>query len=181
MSKTSVAITGMGAVSPLGLSTEDLWEGLSSGRSGIARITAFDPSHFPCQIAGQVPDYKLRDFIPKTYRKAAKLMCRDIELAVIAADQAIRQSGLVTQAIDPDNVTIDPERIGVNLGAGLICWTGRTAAPFRSAPPSTRPSSAQSHRALSRRPASATCGRSARARSCSGSSPRVQPLRPPSA
>lgn len=129
MTKTRVAITGTGAVTPLGLKTQDLWEGLNSGRSGIARITAFDPSGFPCQIAGQVPDYKIRDYIPKSYRKAAKLMCRDIELVVMAADQALRRSGWVTQAMDPEQATIEPERFGVNLGAGLICCDLEELAP----------------------------------------------------
>jgi len=119
-SRPRVVITGLGAVSPLGLSAAALWEGLASGRCGIGRTTAFDPSGFPCQMAGQVPAYKITDFIPKTSRKAAKLMSRDIELAVIAADQAIRQSGLVTRGIDPEHVTIQPERAAVNLGAGLI-------------------------------------------------------------
>ncbi len=129
MTKTRVAITGMGAVTSLGLKTRDLWEGLNSGRSGITRITAFDPSGFPCQIAGQVPDYKIRDYIPKSYRKAAKLMCRDIELVVMAADQALRHSGWVTQSMDSEPVTIEPERFGVNLGAGLICCDLEELAP----------------------------------------------------
>jgi 3-oxoacyl-[acyl-carrier-protein] synthase II len=129
MTKTRIAITGMGAVTPLGLQTQDLWEGLNSGRCGITRIKAFDPSGFPCQIAGQVPDYMIRDYIPKSYRKAAKLMCRDIELAVIAADHALRQSGWITQAMDPAQVTIQPERFGVNLGAGLICCDLEELAP----------------------------------------------------
>ena len=119
-SRPRVVITGLGAVSPLGLSAAALWEGLAAGRCGIGRITAFDPGGFPCQVAGQVPAYKITDFIPKTSRKAAKLMSRDIELAVIAADQAIRQSGLVTRGIDPEHVTIQPERAAVHLGAGLI-------------------------------------------------------------
>lgn len=120
MTRIPVFITGMSAVTPLGLGSEDLWSGLNNGQTGITRITAFDPADFPCKIAGQVPDYKLRDYIPKSYRKAAKLMCRDIELAVIAANEAIQQSGLITQAIDPDQVNINPERFGINLGAGLI-------------------------------------------------------------
>jgi len=120
MGRPRVVITGLGAVSPLGLSAAAMWEGLVQGRCGISRITAFDPTGFTCRVAGQAPDYKIADFIPKTSRKAAKLMSRDIELAVIAADQAIRESGLVTRGIDPEHVTIRPERAAVNLGAGLI-------------------------------------------------------------
>ena len=129
MSTPSVVITGLGAASPLGLNTEQLWEGLLNGRCGIDRISAFDPVKFPCQIAGQVPDYKIRDFIPKTYRKAAKLMSRDIELTVIAALDAVTNSGWVTQAIDPDKVTLDPTRTAIILGAGLISCDLEELAP----------------------------------------------------
>ncbi|MBP8303581.1 MAG: beta-ketoacyl-[acyl-carrier-protein] synthase family protein [Phycisphaerae bacterium] len=120
MSESRVVITGVGAVSPLGLSTAAMWEGLEAGRTGIGQITAFDAAGLPCPLAGQVPGYRIQDHLPKAHRKAAKLMSRDIELAVLAADQAFRQSGWITRGIDPDRVTITPERTGVNLGAGLI-------------------------------------------------------------
>jgi 3-oxoacyl-[acyl-carrier-protein] synthase II len=71
-------------------------------------------------LAGQVPDYKIQKYVPKTHRKAIKLMSRDIELAVIAANEALVHSGLVTKGIDPENVNIDPERVAINLGAGFI-------------------------------------------------------------
>jgi 3-oxoacyl-[acyl-carrier-protein] synthase II len=97
-----------------------MWQGLCAGRCAIDKITAFDPVGFGCKIAGEVADYKIRDYVPKTHRKATKLMSRDIELAVIAADEALRDAGLVTKAFDPDNVNIDPQRTAINLGAGLI-------------------------------------------------------------
>jgi len=115
-----VVITGLGAVSPLGLTVGDMWDGLCAGRCGIGTITAFDPVGFTCKLAGQVPEYKIQQYVPKTYRKATKLMSRDIELAVIAANEALTNSGLVTKAIDPENVNIDPQRIAINIGAGLI-------------------------------------------------------------
>ncbi len=120
MSSARVVITGLGAVSPLGLTVSDMWNGLCAGRCGIDIITAFDPVGFSCKLAGQVPEYKIQPYVPKTYRKATKLMSRDIELAVIAAHEAITNSGLITKAIDPENVNIDPERVAINLGAGLI-------------------------------------------------------------
>jgi len=113
-------ITGLGAVSPLGLSVGDMWEGLCAGRCGIGEIKAFDPVGFSCKLAGQVPDYKIQSYLPKPYRKAAKLMSRDIELAVIAADEALKSSGLITKGIDPDKINVDPARVAINLGAGLI-------------------------------------------------------------
>ncbi len=120
MSSARVVITGLGAITPLGLTVTDMWAGLCAGDCGIGTITAFDPVGFSCKLAGQVPDYKIQKYVPKTYRKAIKLMSRDIELAVIAANEALIHSGLVTKGIDPENVNIDPERVAINLGAGLI-------------------------------------------------------------
>ncbi len=120
MSLSGVVITGLGAASPLGLSSGQTWQGLCAGRCGISEITAFDPVGFDCKLAGQVPDFKIQKHVPKAFRKATKLMSRDIELAVIAANEALASSGLITRAMDPENVNIDPERIGINLGAGLI-------------------------------------------------------------
>ena len=120
MSSARVVITGLGAVSPLGLTVEDMWKGLCTGRCGIGKITAFDPVGFSCKLAGQVPEYKIRQYVPKSYRKAIKLMSRDIELSVIAANEALMSSGLVTKGIDPENININPERVAINLGAGLI-------------------------------------------------------------
>jgi 3-oxoacyl-[acyl-carrier-protein] synthase II len=111
----------------------EMWEGLCGGRCGIDGITSFDPSGFICKIAGQVGDYKMRDYVPKSHRKAVKLMSRDIELAVIAADEALRGSGLVTKAIDPDNINVEPERMAINLGAGLISCDLVEIAPAAAA------------------------------------------------
>jgi len=120
MNSARVVITGLGAITPLGLTVSETWEGLCAGTCGIDKITAFDPVGFSCKLAGQVPDYKIRKYVPKTYRKAVKLMSRDIELAVIATNEAFVHAGLITRGIDPENVNIDPERVAINLGAGLI-------------------------------------------------------------
>lgn len=120
MNSARVVITGLGAVTPLGLTVNETWDALCAGKCGIGKITAFDPVGFSCKLAGQVPDYKIRDYVPKTFRKAVKLMSRDIELAVMAAGEALTHSGLVTKGIDPENINVNPERMAVNLGAGLI-------------------------------------------------------------
>ncbi len=120
MESDRVVVTGLGAVSPLGLSADQMWAGLCGGRCGIGRIKAFDPAGLLCELAGEVPPYSIHDYVPRKYRKSCKLMCRDIELAVIAAHQAVAASGLVTKGIDPDHVSIDPTRMGVNMGAGII-------------------------------------------------------------
>jgi 3-oxoacyl-[acyl-carrier-protein] synthase II len=120
MSSVRVVITGLGAISPLGLTANDMWAGLLAGRCGIDKITAFDPVGFTCKLAGEVEDFKVQKYIPKEFRKSVKLMSRDIKLAIIAANETLRSSGLITRAIDPENINVDPTRIGVNLGAGLV-------------------------------------------------------------
>ncbi|MCI0499833.1 MAG: beta-ketoacyl-[acyl-carrier-protein] synthase family protein [Planctomycetales bacterium] len=120
MSKRRVVVTGVGAASPLGLTSSDLWSGLLEGRSGSQTIRVFDPAAFPCRLAGEVPAYNIRDYVPKSYRKATKLMSRDIELSVIAADEAVKNSGLVTKASEAATVTVAPERFAISFGAGLI-------------------------------------------------------------
>jgi 3-oxoacyl-[acyl-carrier-protein] synthase II len=120
MNSSRVVITGLGAITPLGLTVGDMWSGLCAGRSGIGQIGAFDPVGFSCKLAGEVPDYKIREYLPKSRRKSVKLMSRDIELSVIAANEALTSSGIVTQGIDPERININPERVAINLGAGLI-------------------------------------------------------------
>ena len=121
MSSTGVVITGFGAVSPLGLTADEMWSGLCSGKCGIKKIEAFDPVGFSCKLAGEISsDFKVRNFIPKTHRKAVKMMSRDIELAIAAANEAVLSSGLITKGVDPEKVNVDSRRMAINIGAGLI-------------------------------------------------------------
>jgi 3-oxoacyl-[acyl-carrier-protein] synthase II len=113
-------ITGIGAISPLGNTSKQLWQGLCAGTCGIDRIRAFDPTGFTCQIAGEVKDFKIRDCIPRSFRKSTKLMSRDIELSIAAAKEAIEDAGLVTKAAESGEINIDPTRTAIILGAGLI-------------------------------------------------------------
>lgn len=107
--ETRVVITGMGALTPLGLSVEETWSGLVEGRSGIASITQFDASHLPIRIAGEV-----KGFDPVAYMdmKEARRMARCSQLAVAAAIQAMADAGL------GDRVP-DSERAGVVIGTGV--------------------------------------------------------------
>lgn len=114
-----VVITGIGIVSPLGIGKQAFWENLLSGKVAVQRIRAFDPSGMTSQIAGEVPPYKIGDYVPKSYRKATKVMARDIELAVIAADDAFRDAAIESPAYT-DQTTLDGRRFGCNIGAGLI-------------------------------------------------------------
>jgi 3-oxoacyl-[acyl-carrier-protein] synthase II len=118
-----VVITGVGVISPLGIGAGPFWTALLAGTSAVRRISLFDPTGFPSRIAGEVPHYKIGDFVPKSYRKATKVMARDIELAVVAADDAIKDAGLRTKAhleAAGDATSVNGDRFGCNIGAGLI-------------------------------------------------------------
>ncbi len=121
MAERRVAITGIGVVSALGLTVGDYWQGLQAGKNGLGPIDLFDASGFPCPVGGQVRDFKARNYVPKSYRKAVKVMARDIELAVAASDLAFRDAGLSTRGIEEGQEGCEPGRLGCNIGAGLIC------------------------------------------------------------
>ncbi len=104
-----VVITGLGVVSPVGSSLEKFWENLTAGKSGIGRITKFDPEGFPVQIAGEV-----KDFDPLEYfdRKEVRRTDPFIQFAVGAAVQAVKSSGL-------EESDVDKTRVGVLIGSGI--------------------------------------------------------------
>src|SRR3954447_21930963 len=114
-----VVITGIGVICPIGIGTKPFWENLLAGQCGIRKIQNYDASGFKCQIAGECPPYKVGDYVPKSYRKATKVMARDIELAVVAADEAFKDAGLKSKAYT-ETPDFDPKRFGCNIGAGLI-------------------------------------------------------------
>jgi 3-oxoacyl-[acyl-carrier-protein] synthase II len=114
-----VVVTGIGIISPIGIGSRAHWDGLISGKVGIRRIASFDPGGFPVQIAGEAPAFKIGDYVPKSYRKATKVMARVIELAIVAADDAFKDAGLKSQAYT-EQPNFDGTRFGCNIGAGLI-------------------------------------------------------------
>ena len=119
--KREVLITGVGPVCGLGLGIDEAWPKLMAGECAFAPVRAFDASAFESTIAAEVPEgFKVRDYVPKTYRKATKVMARDIELAVAAADLAAKDAGLDTAATPDAEPSYDPARIGCHIGAGLI-------------------------------------------------------------
>jgi beta-ketoacyl-acyl-carrier-protein synthase II len=109
MSQPRVVITGLGALSPLGTSVESYWNGLVEGRSGIRRITHFDPADLPCQIAGEIPDFDPAEFMDK---KDARRMARSSQIALAAAIEAVADAGL------PESMP-DPERVAISFGTGI--------------------------------------------------------------
>ncbi|MHC4093013.1 MAG: beta-ketoacyl synthase N-terminal-like domain-containing protein, partial [Planctomycetota bacterium] len=94
-----VVITGLGVATPLGIGIEPVWDAVIDRRSGLGRIQAFDASGLACAIGGEVPPFKVTDFVPKSYRKSAKVMARDIQLAVAAAYEAVTDAGLQTKCL----------------------------------------------------------------------------------
>ncbi|HZP63212.1 MAG TPA: beta-ketoacyl-ACP synthase II [Terriglobales bacterium] len=104
-----VVVTGLGLICGVGNSTEEVWRNLLNGRSGVCRITQFDASQFACQIAAEVKNFDPLHYIDK---KEIKKMGRFIHLAIAAADEAVKGSGL---QVTPDNAT----RVGVHIGSGI--------------------------------------------------------------
>jgi 3-oxoacyl-[acyl-carrier-protein] synthase II len=102
-------ITGMGAITPLGSSIGAYWNGLVNGISGVRKITQFDATGFPCQIAGEIPD-----FDPDLYldRKEARRLPRSAQIALASAIQAVKDAGL------PGTMP-DKERSAVIYGTAL--------------------------------------------------------------
>jgi 3-oxoacyl-[acyl-carrier-protein] synthase II len=107
--KQRVVITGLGAIAPNGVGKDRFWEGLIQGRSGIRRITRFDASNFPCQIAGEVADFQPTAYIDP---HEAKRMSRVSQFAVAAAKMALDDSCM---QVTPENA----RRIGVCFGTSL--------------------------------------------------------------
>ncbi|MBK7326892.1 3-oxoacyl-(acyl-carrier-protein) synthase II [Candidatus Propionivibrio aalborgensis] len=109
MTRRRVVITGLGVVSPVGNTVEQAWKNVLAGRSGIDRITRFDASSFPVQIAGEVRDFDITQYLPA---KDARRMDLFIHFGMAAGIQAIKDAGLEAH---PDNA----ERIGVSIGSGI--------------------------------------------------------------
>ena len=127
-----VVITGAGAVHCFGVGAGVALDAIIEGRSGIGTIRAFDASGFAHPFGAELPDeLKIRDYIPKSYRKAAKVMARDTQIAVIAAKEAVTRAGLVTaeEGAPEDDRTYPSWRFGCQIGAGLIAAEVEELAP----------------------------------------------------
>ncbi len=103
---TRIVITGMGAVTPIGIGVDEYWKNVTAGVSGIDTIKTFDPSELAVQIAGEVKNFNPSDYLAKDLiRKTDPFM----QYAYIAAEEALRQSGL----------EIEPERTGIIMGTAM--------------------------------------------------------------
>ena len=113
MSRRRVVVTGLGCICPVGNSVQESWSNLLAGKGGIDTIRGFDPSNLACRFAGEVKDFKIGDWIAE---KEARHMDRFIHLGLVAAIQAVQDSGLPTgDALDPEMA----DRIGCNIGSGI--------------------------------------------------------------
>ena len=120
MSKKLV-ITGMGAVTPIGIGVDNYWENLIAGETGIDYITGLDIEELPVKFAGQVKDFNPKDYMP---RKLSSEMDRFMQMAYVAAGQAL------------EGYEMDPYRTGITVGTALngICTITETERAYESSP-----------------------------------------------
>ena len=109
MKSRRVVVTGIGTLTPIGNNLQDYWEGLIKGVSGAAPITHFNAEEFKTRFACEVKNFEVTDFIN---RKEARKMDQFCQYAIVAADQAFSDSGLIVDEIDSD-------RVGVVWGSGI--------------------------------------------------------------
>ena len=109
MGQRRVVVTGLGCISPVGNNVADMWNAVTSGKSGIGPITRFDASAFSTTFAGEVKNFQLEDYIPG---KESRHMDTFIHYGMAAGIQAIEDSGLI---VTEENAN----RIGVNIGSGI--------------------------------------------------------------
>lgn len=120
MTQIKLVITGMGAVTPVGLGVDAYWSGLTHGVCGIGPITRFDASSLPIQIAAELRDFQAENYMP---RQLARTMDPFMQYAFIAADEALRGSAL--------SIEREADRIGLVMGtamAGVTTVAGTQAA-----------------------------------------------------
>ncbi|MBI5891114.1 MAG: beta-ketoacyl-ACP synthase II [Nitrosomonadales bacterium] len=109
MARRRVVVTGLGAITPVGFGVAETWQNIVAGKSGIGRITRFDPSAFACQVAGEVNGFDVNQHLPP---KDARRMDRFVHFGLVAGMEAFKDSGLV---VTEQNA----ERIGVCISSGI--------------------------------------------------------------
>ena len=107
-------MTGVGVVSPVGIGNESFWQNLIAGRTGIGFLRSLPHHDLPCRLAAEVHDFDPARYM--SHRKFVKLMSRDIQLGVAAATLAVEDAGITRG-------TVDPDRFGVEMGAGRMSTT----------------------------------------------------------
>ncbi len=109
MSRRRVVVTGLGIIAPVGIGVDECWRNIVAGRSGIGRITRFDASAFPSQIAGEVKGFDVTKYLSG---KEARRYDTFIHYGLVATMEAVKDAGIETYAGDK-------ERVGVCIGSGI--------------------------------------------------------------
>lgn len=104
-----VVVTGLGAITPIGLGVDNFWNGIKEGKVGISTINKFDVTDYKAKVAGQIDDFDAKEYMDP---KAAKRMDRFCQFAVAAANEAVKDAGL-------DMEKEDPYMVGVSVGSGI--------------------------------------------------------------
>ncbi|MEY4393122.1 MAG: beta-ketoacyl-ACP synthase II [Gemmataceae bacterium] len=108
-----VVVTGVGVLAPNGVGKDAFWKHCVEGVSGVGPIKSFDASSHPVKIAAEVPNFDIEEWVPSIHRKSLKIMGRAARFGVAAAGMAMKDSGL-------ESLNINPERLGVIMGSGLV-------------------------------------------------------------
>ena len=121
MKENTLVITGMGAVTPVGIGVDEYWRTLIEGRCGVGPITRFDASALPVQIAAELKDFEPTDFMPKSL---ARTMDPFMQFAFAAAEQALADSGLAIES--------ESDRVGIVMGTAMdgVTTVAQTQAAF---------------------------------------------------
>ena len=121
MKENNLVITGMGAVTPVGIGVSEYWNALKEGTCGVGKITRFDASEMPVQIAAELKDFDPTAYMPKTL---ARTMDPFMQFAFIAAEQAIADSGLCIES--------ESDRVGIVMGTAMdgVTTVAQTQAAF---------------------------------------------------
>lgn len=121
MKENNLVITGMGAVTPVGIGVSEYWNALKEGTCGVGKITRFDAAEMPVQIAAELKDFDPTAYMPKTL---ARTMDPFMQFAFIAAEQAIADSGLCIES--------EPDRVGIVMGTAMdgVTTVAQTQAAF---------------------------------------------------
>ncbi|MFQ5893418.1 MAG: beta-ketoacyl synthase N-terminal-like domain-containing protein, partial [Nitrospinota bacterium] len=115
-----VVVTGVGAVSPFGIGLSTYWDGLKDGRSGLGPVTLFDASSLPCQVVAEVPGFDPDAWVARRDRGR---LSRMVPMALLAAREALEQSGLTGDALSSEE----------RLSTGVIVGTGGGGVDFAEA------------------------------------------------
>ena len=108
MKKDRIVITGMGAVTPVGIGVPAYWQSLVNGVGGVSQITRFDSSSLPVHIAAEVKDFDATEFLPKKLVRETDIF---MHFALELTQEALRESGCLD--------SVDPKRIGIVMGTSL--------------------------------------------------------------